>query len=78
MMVQSIIEIVGCAIAWACFAEIVTKLTPLPVKMQKIEDKKERAKLYFGLISNMVSSVNGVITLALSIYVTAKHGVVPG
>ena len=78
MILKSTLEILGSALVWCSIAEIVTKLTPIPAKMQQIEDSKERAKKYFGLISNMVSSVNGIVGLVLSIYVTARYGVVPG
>lgn len=43
MILENISKILFFGILWSVFAEIVTKLTPIPKKLLQIEDKAERS-----------------------------------
>lgn len=66
------------SILWCVFAEVITKITPVPKKILQNEDKAERSRLYFRHISNLVSLVYGTITFVLATWATLVCGIQRG
>lgn len=60
---------------WASFAEVLTKVLPIPKKILQIDDKEKRSIKFFRHISCVVSLFYGIITLIMAIVVTLYYGV---
>lgn len=74
-MLGDITTVLIVAFFWYIFHEIVAFFIPVPKKLLKMEDKKQKWRDFYRYVSDWVALVHGPGTSLLSLYLCLKYGV---